>query len=209
MTTKPEFWDKMAAKYAAQPISNPDAYAQTLDRVAHYLTPETRVLELGCGTGTTALKLAPHAGEILATDYARGMIAQAEEKPGALNVRFMQADVHSAALQGQRFDVVLAFNLFHLVENAEADFARIHALLPPGGYFISKSPCLAERNLGWKFGLLKRMIPLMQWVGKAPYVRFDTIEALDQRIQNAGFEIVETGNYPVRPPNHFVVARRV
>ena len=53
------------------------------------------------------------------------------------------------------------------------------------------------------------LIPLMQLMGKAPYVRFETIAELDQRIGRAGFEIVETGNYPVRPPNHFVVARRM
>lgn len=202
------FWDKLAAKYAAQPISNPDAYEQTLERVASYLKPTDRVLELGCGTGSTALKLAPHTGSILATDFSEGMIAQAEAKMGVDNVRFLQADAFSPALEDGAFDVVMAFNLFHLVDCVEETMARVHDLLVPGGVLISKTPCIGERSLGLKFGLLKRLIPLMQLVGKAPFVRFETIKGLEAQIARAGFEIVETGNYPRRPPNHFVVARR-
>ena len=63
--------------------------------------------------------------------------------------------------------------------------------------------------MGFKFGLIKRAIPVMQWMGKAPFVRFETIAKLEADITRAGFDIVETGNYPVRPPNHFVVATRV
>ncbi|APX12746.1 class I SAM-dependent methyltransferase [Tateyamaria omphalii] len=209
MKTSAKFWDGVAVKYAAQPVSDPDAYDQTLERVASYLKPTDRVLELGCGTGTTALRLAEHAGSVLATDYSGGMIAQAEAKMGVENVRFLQADVFSPDLQDGSFDVVMAFNLFHLVDKVDAAWARVHDLLAPGGLFITKSPCLGERSLGFKFGLLKRLIPVMQLVGKAPYVRFDTIADLDARTTRAGFEILETGNYPRRPPNHFVVARAV
>ncbi|WP_366141800.1 class I SAM-dependent methyltransferase [uncultured Tateyamaria sp.] len=208
MKPNAQFWDKLAVKYAAQPISDPDAYEQTLERVVSYLKPTDRVLELGCGTGSTALKLAPHAGSILATDFSEGMIAQAEARMGVDNVRFLQADTFSPALADGSFEVVMGFNLFHLVDRVDEALARVHDLLAPGGVFISKTPCLGERSLGLKFGLLKRFIPLMQLVGKATFVRFETIESLEARIARAGFEIVETGNYPLRPPSHFVVARR-
>lgn len=202
------FWDGIASKYASQPIADMDAYELTLERVVSYLAPEARVLELGCGTGGTALRLAPHAGSILATDFSAGMIAQAEAREGAENVTFRQADVFDASLAPGRFDVVMGFNLLHLVEDCAASLARMHELLAPGGLLIIKTPCLAEPSLGLKFGLIKRLIPLMQWVGKAPFVRFDSIADVDRQVEAAGFRIIETGNYPVRPPNHFVVARR-
>ncbi len=202
------FWDKISVKYAAQPISDMAAYEQTLDRVTSYLSPTARVLELGCGTGSTALRLAPHAANVLATDFSAGMIAQAKAREPADNVGFLQADPFDAALDEGGFDVVLAFNLLHLVDDVPATVARVHEVLAPGGVFISKTPCLGEKTLGWKFGLLKRLIPLMQWVGKAPYVKFESIEGIERQIEAAGFEIFETGNYPERPPNHFVVAKR-
>ena len=203
-----DFWSKIAKKYAASPISNMDAYEATLDRVLVHMPKGARVLELGCGTGGTALRLAEHAHSIVATDFAEGMIEQAKARDGKPNVEFVCTDVFDPAFKDASFDVVMGFNLFHLVEDAPRAYARIHDLLAPGGLFISKSPCLGEPSLGFKFGLMKRAIPLMQWMGKAPFVRFETIKGLEADITGAGFDIVETGNYPVRPPNRFVVARR-
>ncbi|WP_223423614.1 class I SAM-dependent methyltransferase [Tateyamaria pelophila] len=208
MKSKDTFWDGIAVSYANRPISDMAAYEQTLERVVSHLTPQARVLELGCGTGSTALRLAPHAANILATDFSAGMIAQAEAREGADNVQFLRADVFDAGLDAGGFDIVMGFNLLHLIEDVPSTLARIHSLLAPGGLFISKTPCLAEPSLGWKFSLLKRLIPVMQWIGKAPYVKFESIAGLDRQVEAAGFRIIETGNYPVRPPNHFVVAER-
>ncbi len=209
MTQGKDFWDRLAPKYRQQPISNTQAYDETLDRVVHHLPKSARILELGCGTGGTALRLAPHAHSIVATDFSPGMIAQAEMREGAPNVTFMAADVFDARLEPGVFDVVLGFNLFHLVPDAGAEFARIHDLLPEGGLFISKTPCIGEPSLGLKFGLLRMVLPVMQRLGKAPFVRrFKTAE-LARDIAAAGFEILETGNYPAKPPNHLVVARKV
>ena len=47
-----------APKYAKSPIKDVPAYEYTLGRTRSYLKPTDAVLELGCGTGGTALKLA-------------------------------------------------------------------------------------------------------------------------------------------------------
>lgn len=209
MKSDPSFWTKMSAKYAASPISDMPAYEATLDRVEAHMPKGARVLELGCGTGSTALRLAPHVHSIIATDFSEGMIEQAKARPSAENVQFLCADVFDPTLEDGVFDVVMAFNLFHLVPDTRRAMARIHDLLAPDGLFISKTPCLGEQSLGFKFGLLKLAIPVMQWIGKAPFVRFETIKGVEADITDTGFDIVETGNYPARPPNHFVVAKRV
>ncbi|MEM6482553.1 MAG: class I SAM-dependent methyltransferase [Pseudomonadota bacterium] len=209
MKSNADFWDKAAPGYAAKPISDTQAYDLTLERIRAHLTCEARVLELGCGTGGTALKLSDAAGDIYATDVSKGMIAEALKRPQVPNVSFGVGDVFNPALEPGQFDVVIALNLYHLVPDGAAYLKRVRDLLAPGGLYISKSPCLAERDLGIKFGLLKVAIPVMQWIGKAPFVRFFGIAELEDEITAAGFEIVEAGNYPVRPPNHFVVARTV
>ena len=49
----------------------------------------------------------------------------------------------------------------------------------------------------------------MQLVGKAPSnVEFTRIADLEAAIQKAGFEIIETGNYPVDVPSRYLVARK-
>ncbi|MEL7167375.1 MAG: class I SAM-dependent methyltransferase [Pseudomonadota bacterium] len=209
MTNQAEFWTKTAKSYRRSPISDLNAYHQTLERVRSYLPADARVLELGCGTGGTAVELAQSVEKYVASDYSAGMIDEALVREIPDNVSFEVADVFDSTFKSGSFDAVLAFNLFHLVEKRAEQFARVHELLVPGGMFISKSVCLKEPGLGLKFGILKRLIPLMQRLGKAPAVAYLSMLQLEDEISAAGFRIVETGNYPAKPPNHFVVAKRV
>lgn len=203
--TDAAFWDRIAPRYARRPISNMDAYAATLARVKTYLSDTDRVLELGCGTGSTALLLAPFAREYEGTDISGGMIDIAREKAwnaSVPNLRFRTAGVAAADHSGTTPDKVLAFNLLHLVRDTEATIAMIHALLPVGGLFISKTPCIGEK---WYF---RPLVRAMQLVGKAPFVRHLKISRLDRMVAQAGFEIVETGLYPAKSGSRFIVARK-
>ncbi len=202
------FWDKIAPKYATDPIKDMESYEYTLGRTKSYLSADDRVLEIGCGTGSTALLIAPHVREIVGTDVSPGMIRIANGKvDGATaNARFRAASAEEAARSTEPFDVVMGFNLFHLVDRAEDIFADIYRLLPKGGYFISKTPCLSDPSVGFKRFLFKAMIPPMQWIGKAPTVRFFTQSELEKAIEFAGFEIVEAGNFPAI--SRYIVARK-
>lgn len=55
-----KFWNGTARKYAASQIGDMAGYERTLARTRSYLHPDDRVLEIGCGTGTTALIHAPN-----------------------------------------------------------------------------------------------------------------------------------------------------
>ena len=200
------FWDRAAAKYAKSPISNPGAYEETLARTRSHLGPETHALELGCGTGSTALRLAPGTARYVGTDISTEMIGIARGKPveGTPAPEFRTAETVADAFAAERFDTVLAFNLFHLVPDLEADLAEIHAHLPEGGLLISKTPALKGN---WYF---RPLVWALRLVGKAPgNVRFLGVEELDTMIAAAGFRIVETGLYPPTTPSRFVVARKV
>lgn len=207
MKTAAHFWDKIASKYAKSPIGDVAAYEYTLERTQSYLGPEDRVLELGCGTGTTAARIAPGVGQILATDVSAGMIAFAEEK--AKDHPNMDCAVLSEVPSEGRYQAVLGFSFFHLVPDMEARFRQIYELLPADGYFISKTPCLAEPSAGIKGVLIRLAIPVMRLIGKAPYVRLFSIAALEAGIAEAGFEIIESGSHPAGPPPaRYVVAHK-
>ena len=210
MQNTAEFWDNIAEKYSRSPISDMDAYEYTLGRTRTYLSPDDRVLEVGCGTGSTALLLAENVAEITASDISENMIAiaqnKAQEQQNA-NVHFVASDVFGAALDDGPYDAVLALNLLHLLEDPRAAIQRLHGLLKPGGFFISKTVCQPGAGSSLKFRLMKMAIPVMQWMGKAPYVNFMAIRELEELITSEGFDIVETGNFP--PPSRFVVARKV
>lgn len=212
MKTDAPFWDKISAKYAEDPIRDEAAYRQALARTRSYLKPDDRVLELGCGTGSTAIELASQVAEITVSDLSQGMLAIARERAAAAgvgNIHFHQGSVAEAP-EGT-FDVVLAHNLLHLLPDLQAALALISARLPKGALFISKTPCLGESRGSAKYWLFKTMIPVMRFLGKAPTspVHFFDITAIEAAIKAAGFELVETGNYPVSTPGRYIVARRL
>ncbi len=204
------FWDKIALKYANSTLSDQAGYEKTLKRVGSFVWPKAEVPELGCGTGTSALQLATTASRYTATDISPGMIAVAAEKlvksPTA-NLGFEVATAETLVREQRQFDVVLGFDYLHLVSDLEETLGSIHALLKPGGLFISKTPCLGNMN-----PLIRLAIPVMRLFGKAPdTVLTFSMDGLQKAIEKAGFEI-ETREFhgtkgkDVRP---FIVARRV
>lgn len=210
MAAAAKFWDGIAAKYSRTPIRDIESYEYTLGQTRSYLSKQHKILELGCGTGSTALLLASSVAHVTASDFSEAMLGIGRDKAqaeGIGNISFRAIDI-TTPNDGQTFDAILGFNLFHLVPDIEAVFADIHARLEPGGLFISKTPCLAEGGLGLKFGLLKFMLPVMQLFGKAPYVNLFDIDTLESAVTQAGFDVIESGNYPAKPPSRYLVARK-
>lgn len=206
--TSTRFWDGAARKYAAQSLADPAAYERTLESTRRHLKPTDAVMEFGCGTGTTALTLAPAVARIVASDISPEMIAIGREKctaAGVANVEFAVATPEDAPWADASFDVVLAFNLLHLIEARQAALANVRRLLKPGGLFISKTMCLGGAN-----PIYRVLIPLMRLVGKAPYVAFFSDSELERQITSAGFEIVERARHGSKPkdPRPFLVAHR-
>lgn len=220
MITQAQFWNRIARRYAADPIADLPGYDATLARVRALLRPADAVLELGCGTGSTALRLAPAVRRYLATDLSREMVAIARERLASQptpNLAFAVADATaeaslSAPEQAPRpgaapgFDLLLAFNLLHLLPDLNGSLARLLRPLRPGGLFVSKTACVGEMN-----PLIPRLaIPVARWLGKAPPVQVFRAEALLAALERQGLRIeaVERHGTKGRDIRVFVVARK-
>lgn len=202
------FWDRIAPKYATDTIQDMAGYERTLDQTRLWLSGSDTVLELGCGTGTTALRLAPHVQHLLATDLSGGMIAIAREKAATqqcTNAQFTTVTPETPASPEAGFDAVLAFNLLHLVRDRPALLRQVHRALKPGGLFISKTPCLTEMN-----PLIRLAVPVAQWLGKAPHVAFFNAVTLEHEMVSTGFTILEYGRHGSgrKDARIFLVARK-
>jgi ubiquinone/menaquinone biosynthesis C-methylase UbiE len=202
------FWDRIARRYATDPIKDLPGYERTVERTGQLLRPNDHVLELGCGTGTTALKLAPKVKHILGTDISGEMIAIAQERTAderCPNAEFAAVTADSLAGSEEKFDAVLAFNLLHLVSERPVFLRQVYGLLKPRGLFVSKTPCLSEMN-----PLIRLAVPAMQLVGKAPTVAFFKAPTLETEIERAGFAITEADRHGSQPKDAriFIVARK-
>lgn len=205
------FWNRISRRYAKGAVADQAGYERTLERVRSLLSPDAKVLELGCGTGSTALRLAGHVREYLATDISSGMIAIAEEKLAAAPVpslAFRAATVEELMPEAARFDAVLGFNYLHLVHDLPGTLRCIHALLAPQGVFISKTPCVGDMN-----PLIGRvLLPAMRAIRVAPHAAVFCATDLGRHIHDAGFEILATESHSSKGKDKdrrpFIVARR-
>lgn len=203
------FWNRISSKYAKDVIADQGGYERTLDRTRSRLKPDDLVLELGCGTGSTALRLAGDVKSYLATDLSAGMIAIAKEKQSVGPVpglSFQIATAESSMLPVGRFNAVLGFNYLHMVRDVPATLHRIHTLLAPGGLFISKTPCLGDMNP--LLGLV--LLPVMRAIGKAPYVSVLRQAEFCELVIAAGFDILATENHATKGNDRrpWIVARK-
>ena len=202
--TNAAFWNKAAPKYAKDAIGDMPAYEETLDRMREILQPHHRVLELGCGTGSTALELADSVDRYIGTDVASKMVKIAkgkltEQSPQNLSFAVQDAGVMTSGSN----DVVLALNLLHLLPDLENTLAEIYKALPSGGLLISKTGLLKDGL--W---LLPLVIPLMRAIGKAPFVRSLSEESLIGLLENAGFKVTENLVQGGMVPRVFIVAQK-
>jgi SAM-dependent methyltransferase len=211
---KARFWNRIARRYAADPIADRAGYEATLRRVQGLLRPSHDVLEIGCGTGTTALRLAPFCRRLLATDVSAEMIAIAREKlaaspagPAMPHLQFALADADAPAVSAPgTHDVVLAFNLLHLVHDLDQALAHAAQALRPGGLLISKTPCIADMN-----PLVRHLaIPFMRAIGKAPPVLCLSQTLLTDALARQGLDIDAVERHGTRGKDFrvFIVARK-
>jgi len=100
--------------------------------------PRMRVADLGCGTGELTRELHEHlsAEETLGIDNSESMLSKA--KPSA-TLRFEHGDIANFA-SDRPFDLIFSNAALHWVPDHEHLFAKLVALLSPGGQLAIQMP---------------------------------------------------------------------
>ncbi len=183
---------------------NPDA-AITYDPITAYAVPphETwvredaikmisgqpkRILDLGCGTGSTTVLLQERFPEaqVMGLDLSPYMLIMAERKAQEkqLPIQWCHGKAEDTGLEGETFDLVTASLLFHEtpVEISKAILRESFRLLQGGGQFL-----LLDGN--------QETLRFAKWLPKIfeePYIE-DYIQGnVDAWLDNTGFVAVET-----------------
>ncbi|MER7755149.1 class I SAM-dependent methyltransferase [Kitasatospora sp. NPDC097643] len=112
----------------------------------------TRVLDIGCGTGVFALRLADHGIEVVGVDPAGASVEVARAKPGADRVRWIHGD--AGTLPPLRVDLAtMTANVAQAIvppDAWQATLAGAHAALRPGGHLVFETRDPARRAWeGW------------------------------------------------------------
>lgn len=184
-----KFWDRIAPKYARDPIKDESAYQAKLAMARGHLRKDMHLFEFGCGTGSTALALADSVARIDATDLSSEMIRIAEEKAkaaGVTNVHFHRSDIAHWDAEPASYDGVMAHSILHLLPDRREVMAQAVSFLKPGGLFISSTVCMRDMAFFWRL-----ILPVMRMIGLAPYVGIFSQEELIAEQEAAGLTIIE------------------
>ncbi len=204
---KATFWDKRSKKYDDNIKKHDSIYEKTIDRTKSLLNNSDVVLDFACASGEMSLDIAPHVQRVHGIDQSIKMIELSNQKARDLqvdNINFDQIDAFDQRLVSNSFSAVVAFNIFHLLEDTPKVLARLNDLLPTEGLLISQTPCLGERS--W---FLRSLISLAQKLRIAPTIRSLTIAELESLVSNSNFEIYETKILDEKNAVQWIVARKI
>ena len=200
MDDNKRFWERFAKLYGPiQEKSNAALYAAVVEHCRPYLTKETGVLELACGSGQLTLPLCGCAGHWEATDFAEAMVRETKKRCPAAHTSVQDA---TALTYGDgSFQVVLIANALHIMPEPDKAMAEIRRVLAPGGMVLA--PTFVYE------GKVNRLrMRLTELVGFRTYVKWD-LNDLAGFLEQHGFEVVEKCLLPGSPlPEGFAAGRK-
>lgn len=111
------------------------------------LSPDMRLLDVGCGPGSITLGLAERLprGEVVAIDLLEETLAQNRldaEARGVKNLRYEYANVHELPYPDASFDVAYAHQVFQHLTARQAALREMLRVVKPGGL-------IAVRDVDW------------------------------------------------------------
>lgn len=199
------FWDWRAKPYDEHARKD-ESFGKAVALFAKYLAADHTVLDYACGTGVASFMIASDVKEVHGIDASAGMINLAKERlreRGVENVHFAQKTIFDEELDRESYDVILAFNILHLLEDARKAVQRASELLKPGGLMVSVTPCLGEAGR-----VLRTLLPLIAKVGILSYLRSFKLSEVRDLASDEGFQVLESEVFEGTIPSSIVVARK-
>ena len=143
-----KFWDRTADYYDKEEKKDELTYRKLIEIAKKYLKVSDIVLDFGCGTGLICNEIADSVNMVYAIDISSKMIDIAKNKAAnrkIQNINYIYTTIFDERFKEDSFDVILVFNVLHLLDDSQKVIQRIYELLKPEGYIISATPCMGEK----------------------------------------------------------------
>jgi len=183
MENAKQHFDQISGEYDYWKKKN-HYYHDTLKRLfREYIPEQSRVWEIGCGTGDIIASLSPRGG--LGEDISEGMITVAQEKYNHLPISFIARDIRDIT-DAQPYEYVILADVLEHVENQETFITQLYTLAEPSATII-----ITLANPFWE-PLLMLAEKLHMKMPEGPHER-PSNESLSRMFKDAGFVLREQG----------------
>lgn len=109
-----------------------------------------KILEYGCGEGSSAYLIAKNGGQVTGIDISDYAIEQARSKAEKMNlpITFKHMNAEALAFDNQSFDLVCGSGIIHHLD-VEKSYREISRVLSPGGKAIFMEPLGHNPLINW------------------------------------------------------------
>ena len=180
------FWNKISPVYDLfENVYNRKVYKGTGIKVAEFIDKNDSVLECACGTGAITEEIAKKCRQVLATDFAEGMLKRASKKCRKYgNVSFRQEDITDIKSADNSFNKVVAGNVIHLLPEPEKALNELLRVVRPGGKVIIPTYInMARDSSGFAVKFIEKL--------GAEFKRQFDIDSYKKFFEDKGFKDVE------------------
>ena len=132
------FWDKVACVYDVfANIINRETNIKLCGVVKDEIESTDDVLECACGTGLLTKTIGGKCNSLIATDYSIKMLKITERKLNKYkNIKFECADITNLPYPNNSFDIVVAGNVIHLLDDPIKAIQELDRVCKKGGKII-------------------------------------------------------------------------
>ena len=199
-----KFWDRIASKFD-RIEKNDISYKIFIEKARGYIKADDTILDFGCGTGLICNEIAENVGIIHAIDISTKMIEISKNKASARkiqNIDFERITIFDEKFKVGSFDAIIAFNIFHLLEEPQKYFQRINQILKPEGLIISSTPCMSEASL------LNSILKLFSFIGMTPKLNSFTSSEMEHLLLNESFKTIEFNRIKPKSPIYICILKK-
>lgn len=156
-------------------------------RILSIVTPESQVLDLGCGTAPLLSELRRQGIKVLGLDDSADMLEHARTRLRSLGLAeadLEQGDCRATPYPGASFDVVACLGVISYLEDYDPVLDEIERLLKPGGTALISFRNLHNPFFSDPLALGRRMLRtlLIPLLGPRPEPAFAIGRFLDHRV---------------------------
>lgn len=134
-----DFWSTFARFYDVAEALNGKVYREMVNITTQLVPHGAAVLDCAAGTGELTLAAARKAVSVVCTDYSGEMLKVARKKAKKrrfVNIEFERANIFHLDYADETFDIVIAGNVLHLLDNPEKAVRELCRVTKSGGKIL-------------------------------------------------------------------------